>query len=72
MRADQLTFTRFIAAVSIVVFHFGKGAFPFNLFPLNVLFQRAELAVSYFFVHLGLLWSWLTVNRKPLHQGCFF
>ena len=53
MRTEQLTFTRFIAAVSIVVFHFGKGAFPFNHYPLNVLFQKAELAVSYFFVLSG-------------------
>lgn len=36
-----------------MVFHFGKGAFPFHHYPLNVLFQKAELAVSCFFMLSG-------------------
>ena len=72
MRADQLTFTRFIAAVSIVVFHFGKGAFPFNLFPLNVLFQRAELAVSYFFVLSGFVMVLAYSKSETITPRVFF
>ena len=30
MRIEQLTFTRFIAAVAVVIFHFGREVFPFQ------------------------------------------
>ncbi len=53
MRIDQITFTRFIAAVSIVVFHFGKNIFPFNLPSLSFLFEQANVGVSYFFLLSG-------------------
>ncbi len=49
MRTSQLTITRFIAAVSIVVFHFGKGIYPFNSGLAAMLFNNANVAVSYFF-----------------------
>ena len=51
MRIEQLTFTRFIAAILIVIFHYGVDIFPFNL--TKQLFTGANVGVSYFFVLSG-------------------
>jgi peptidoglycan/LPS O-acetylase OafA/YrhL len=53
MRVEQLTFTRFIAAILIVIHHFGISFFPFNKDPLLLLVAQAPLYVSYFFVLSG-------------------
>lgn len=53
MRLDQLTFTRFIAAVAIVIYHFGKRVYPFNTPYVDYLVQHANLGVSYFFILSG-------------------
>ncbi|MFZ6665190.1 acyltransferase family protein [Peijinzhouia sedimentorum] len=53
MRLEQLTFTRFIAAISIVVFHYGTNIFPFNLDVFSFIFQQASIGVSYFFILSG-------------------
>ncbi|TWR24583.1 acyltransferase [Mucilaginibacter achroorhodeus] len=53
MRIEQLTFTRFLAAILIVVFHFGNGVFPFNLPGLTTLISFGYIGVSYFFVLSG-------------------
>lgn len=51
MRIEQLTFTRFIAALLIVIFHYGLDIFPFNL--NRQMFSGANAGVSYFFVLSG-------------------
>jgi peptidoglycan/LPS O-acetylase OafA/YrhL len=51
MRIEQLTFTRFIAALLIVIFHYGLDIFPFNL--NRQMFSGANVGVSYFFVLSG-------------------
>ena len=51
MRIEQLTFTRFIAASLIVIFHYGIDIFPFNL--QKTMFLGANIGVSYFFVLSG-------------------
>lgn len=53
MRIDQLTFTRFIAAISIVIFHYGEFIPPFNHPAISYLFRNANLGVNYFFVLSG-------------------
>lgn len=53
MRIDQLTFTRFIAALSIVIFHYGKNCFLFNNDYVSFIFKQANVAVSYFFILSG-------------------
>lgn len=53
MRLEQLTFTRFLAAISIVVFHSGKNVFPFSHDATNFLFRQANIGVSYFFILSG-------------------
>jgi peptidoglycan/LPS O-acetylase OafA/YrhL len=51
-RVDHLTFTRFIAALPVLVFHYGREAFPFTLPVLNALTTRGGF-VTYFFVLSG-------------------
>ena len=51
MIIEQLTFTRFIAALLIVIFHYGLDIFPFNL--NRQMFSGANVGVSYFFVLSG-------------------
>lgn len=53
MRIEQLTFTRFIAAIAIVIFHYGIGVFPFNLKVVQQIFAQANIGVSYFFILSG-------------------
>ncbi|MDF2456950.1 MAG: acyltransferase 3 [Cytophagaceae bacterium] len=53
MRIDQLTFTRFVAAILIVVFHFGSESFPFNSGSLSFVISQANVGVSYFFILSG-------------------
>jgi peptidoglycan/LPS O-acetylase OafA/YrhL len=55
IRKDQITFTRFIAALAIVIFHYGRGVFPFNVEPLAFYFGNANLGVSYFFTLSGFI-----------------
>lgn len=53
MQLNQLTFTRFIAAIAIVVFHFGQNLSIFNNEYLKIIIGQANLGVSYFFVLSG-------------------
>ncbi|WP_178988987.1 acyltransferase family protein [Winogradskyella schleiferi] len=53
MRIEQLTFTRFIAAIAIVVFHFGRESQLFSNDYVDFIFNNANVGVSYFFVLSG-------------------
>lgn len=53
MKLEQLTFTRFFAAISIVIYHYGENIFPFNLDEINFIFRQANVGVSYFFILSG-------------------
>jgi len=53
MRIEQLTFTRFIAAIAIVIYHYGTDVFPFRLPYLAYIFKAADVGVSYFFILSG-------------------
>lgn len=55
MRLEQLTFTRFIAAISIVVYHFGSGCFPFSNEKIGFIVQQSNLGVSYFYILSGFI-----------------
>lgn len=52
-KINQLTFTRFIAALAIVVYHYGYKIFPFNLKLLNKIILNGSVGVSYFFILSG-------------------
>lgn len=53
MKIEQLPFTRFIAAILVVCFHFGRETALFYEHPFQFLFNRGNIAVSYFFVLSG-------------------
>lgn len=52
IRVNQLTFTRFIAAILVVIWHFGLDIYPFNMYSVNF-FQKGDLGVSFFFFLSG-------------------
>jgi peptidoglycan/LPS O-acetylase OafA/YrhL len=55
MKLEQLTFTRFLAAMAIVVFHYGENAFPFDTGIINFVFKQSYVGVSYFFLLSGFI-----------------
>lgn len=55
MRLDHLTFTRFLAALSVVIFHYGSTTTPFNVPPFSHIFQAGPIAVSYFYSLSGFI-----------------
>jgi len=66
LRIEQLTFTRFIAAISIVIFHYGSGSFLFNNEYVSFIFKKAYVGVSYFFVLSGFVMIIAYGNRKKI------
>jgi peptidoglycan/LPS O-acetylase OafA/YrhL len=55
VRIEQLTFTRYIAALTVVFFHYGISVFPANLPLLTPLLAAGPIAVSYFYVLSGFI-----------------
>jgi peptidoglycan/LPS O-acetylase OafA/YrhL len=53
MKLEQLTFSRFLAAASIVIYHYGLNVFPFNVGPIHSIFRSANYGVGYFYVLSG-------------------
>lgn len=53
MRIEQLTFTRFIAAMSIVIYHYGENVAVLNNEYFSFIFSNANVGVSFFFVLSG-------------------
>ena len=53
MEIKQLTFTRFIAAFTIVLFHYGQSAIPFDSGLLGHFAKDGAFSVSYFFCLSG-------------------
>lgn len=52
LKVNQLTFLRFIAAVLVVIWHFGLDIYPFNKYSINF-FGKGDLGVSFFFFLSG-------------------
>lgn len=65
MRIDQLTFTRFVAAMAIVVYHFGREVPPFNNPHLASLVHHANLGVSYFYILSGFVMMVAYYKKDP-------
>jgi peptidoglycan/LPS O-acetylase OafA/YrhL len=53
MNTSPLTFTRFIASIIVVIFHFGKEVFPFNSDFLKAFIDNGDICVSFFFFLSG-------------------
>lgn len=61
MRLNQLTFTRFIAAIAIVVFHNKENVYPFSSEIFLQFIKYFNSFVTYFFVLSGFI---LTINSS--------
>jgi len=67
MKIKQLTFTRFLAAISIVIFHYGGKSFPFNNDTIAFMFKGANVCVSYFFMLSGFVMMIAYGNRARVY-----
>jgi len=55
LQLDQITFTRFIAALTVVFFHYGQSVFPANIPFLFENITAGPIAVGYFYVLSGFI-----------------
>lgn len=55
MQLNQITFTRFLAALSVVFFHYGSTVFPANIPFYGQAFQAGPIAVNYFYLLSGFI-----------------
>ena len=72
MRLDQITFTRFLAAIAIVVFHFGEGIMPFAWKPVGFLFREGNIGVSYFFILSGFIMVISYAGKGRIEAGSYY
>jgi peptidoglycan/LPS O-acetylase OafA/YrhL len=54
-KTSQLTLTRFAAALTVVVFHYGQKVWPFTVYPISELIPTGNIFVSYFFALSGFI-----------------
>ena len=71
MRIEQLTFTRFIAAIAIVIFHFGKNSLLFNNEYVSFIFKQANVGVSYFFILSGFVMIVAYKNQEKINFAAY-
>jgi peptidoglycan/LPS O-acetylase OafA/YrhL len=69
VKLEQLTFTRYIAALSVVFFHYGSQVFPANIALLKPVLTAGPIAVSYFYVLSGFIMA--IAYYRPDKQGAF-
>lgn len=55
MKIPQITFTRFLAAMAIVISHFNKDLFLYKIDYISNIFLKANVGVSYFFILSGFI-----------------
>jgi len=55
LQINQITFTRFIAALSVVFFHYGSHTLPSSLPWLKESITAGPIAVNYFYVLSGFI-----------------
>ncbi|MBD2704538.1 acyltransferase [Spirosoma sp. BT702] len=68
MQIPQLTFTRFLAAAVVLVFHGARGTYPFTVYPGRYLIEYGSVAVVYFFVLSGFILT-ITYQSKRERSG---
>lgn len=66
MQLDQITFTRFIAALTVVFFHYGQSVFPANIPFLFENITAGPIAVGYFYVLSGFIMA--IAYYQPQHD----
>lgn len=75
MQINQITFTRFIAALTVVYFHYGMQAFPANIPWINESVTAGPIAVNYFYVLSGFIMAiaYFRLNPdRPLNKRSYW
>lgn len=72
MRVEQLTFTRFLAAISIVIYHYGKNVYPYNIPWVWQVLGQANVGVSYFFILSGFVLIIAYQNKNNIGYFKFY
>ncbi len=71
MQLDQITFTRFIAALTVVFFHYGQTVFPANIPFLFENVTAGPIAVGYFYVLSGFIMAIAYYQIDGANRGEF-
>jgi peptidoglycan/LPS O-acetylase OafA/YrhL len=71
MRIDQLTFLRFIAAIAIVIYHYGLSVAPFHGSEISFLFKQANIGVSFFYILSGFVMMLAYAHKSPIDTKQF-
>ncbi len=72
MRIEQVTFTRFLAAISIVIYHYALKLFPFSEGALHEIFKQADTGVSYFFILSGFVMMFAYGKKAAINVPEYF
>lgn len=72
MRIEQITFTRFIAAISIIIYHYALKLFPFNSKYISYMFTHAYVGVSFFFILSGFVMVFAYGKKSSLSTADYF
>ena len=67
----SLYFLRFIAAILVVIFHFGRQSYPFNLLTVQLFTEYLAASVSFFFVLSGFVLAISYIKKKALLHRTF-
>lgn len=68
----QLTFLRFLAAILVVVFHFGRETFPFTADSILPFIEQGSIAVSFFFFLSGVVLALNYMEKSDFSVREFF
>lgn len=72
MRIEQITFTRSLAAFSIIIYHYGLNIYPFNTEQLSYIFKQADIGVSFFYLLSGFVMMFAYGRKSSLNQRDYF
>ena len=67
----QLTFLRFLAAVLVVLFHYGRNTWPFNTNEISKVVLEGSIAVSFFFFLSGVVLAVNYINKSNFNYRDF-
>ncbi|MCJ7934318.1 MAG: acyltransferase [Chryseobacterium sp.] len=72
MKIPQITFTRFIAAMAIVISHFNKEMFLYQIDYISNIFLKANVGVSYFFILSGFIMIIAYHKKERIHYFDYY
>ena len=72
MRIEQITFTRSLAAFSMIIYHYGLNIYPFNTEQFSYIFKQADVGVSFFYLLSGFVMMFAYGKKSTLNQRDYF